>query len=206
MKPSKTKAGRILGTRVQPLFPETGEIRVMLYGEAPGPRGADQSGIPFWGDHAGIIVYRALVENGRADVPEEAWGDWDGARFRELGLKPQLRAAVLGNAWPWCPTNDGDHFRAPTNRELGSLENLARLHEEITRAIARCEGHLRVIAMGKRAEWVFTKLKALDFEFHTLPHPSAQGLLQSAPNQGRGLKLEDLRRTWESKLSTLLCR
>jgi uracil-DNA glycosylase len=47
-------------------------VRVLLLGEAPGPRGADQSGIPFWGDRAGVLVYRALERAGLARVPAEA--------------------------------------------------------------------------------------------------------------------------------------
>jgi len=42
------------------------------------------------------------------------------------------------------------------------------------------------------------------FELHALPHPSAQGLLQGAPNKGKGLKLEDLRADWQERLRALL--
>src|SRR5689334_16844923 len=95
---------RILGTQVPVLFPESGPVRIYLMGEAPGPRGADQSGLPFWGDRAGVLVYRALAQAGLAEVPEAAWEDWDGARFRALGLRPRLIGAALGNAFPSCPT------------------------------------------------------------------------------------------------------
>ena len=47
---------RILQTLVLPLFPVTGPVKVMLFGEAPGPLGADQSGVPFWGDRSGKLV------------------------------------------------------------------------------------------------------------------------------------------------------
>ena len=76
----------------------------MLFGEAPGPRGADQSGIPFWGDRAGTCVYRALEAAGLAEVPPEAYLAWDGATFRERGLAPVLRGVALSNAYPVCPT------------------------------------------------------------------------------------------------------
>ena len=99
----------------------------MLFGEAPGPRGADQSGIPFWGDRAGLPVYRALEAAGLAQVPPAAYGAWDGARLRELGLAPVLRHAALSNAYPCCPSSDLEHFRAPSDAELQSAENLARL-------------------------------------------------------------------------------
>ena len=91
---------RIQGHPVPALFPASGPVSVMLFGEAPGPRGADQSGIPFWGDGAGITVYRALAATGRAEVPGAAWGDWDGARFKALGLAPRLHGTALSNAYP----------------------------------------------------------------------------------------------------------
>ena len=177
----------------------------MLFGEAPGPRGADQSGIPFWGDRAGTCVYRALEAAGLARVPQEAYLDWDGARFRDQGLRPELKEVALSNAFPICPTRDFQTFRAPTDAELLAPANQERLLRELGAAAARCPGPLKVIAMGRRAQWVFGKLAgAPGLSLHTLPHPSAQGLLQAAPGKGKGLKLEDLRRGWEARLASLL--
>jgi hypothetical protein len=196
---------RILQTQVSALYPPEGPVKVMLFGEAPGPRGADQSGIPFWGDRAGTSVYRALEAAGLAQVPPEAYVDWDGARFKELGLAPVLRGAALSNAFPLCPTRDFQTFRAPTDAELMAGSNRARLVGELRTAADRCPGELRVIAMGKRAQWVFGRLEgAPPFALHLLPHPSAQGLLQAAPDKGKGLKLDDLRRGWEARLASLL--
>jgi uracil-DNA glycosylase len=177
----------------------------MLFGEAPGPRGADQSGIPFWGDRAGASVYRALEAAGLAQVPPGAYRDWDGARFRDLGLAPVLRGAALSNAFPLCPTRDFQTFRAPTDAELLAGPNQERLVAEVRAAADRCSGELRVIAMGKRAQWVFGRLQgAPRFSLHLLPHPSAQGLLQAAPGKGKGLKLDDLRQAWGARLASLL--
>jgi len=196
---------RILQTTVAPLFPPEGPVRVFLVGEAPGPRGADKSGIPFWGDRAGVAVYRALEAEGLAEVPAEAYGDWDGARLKARGLRPLLRGVALGNAFPRCPTRDGQSFRAPTDAELKGAENLARIAREVSCASARCEGPLRVIALGRRSQWLFQRLPdASAFECHALPHPSAQGLLQAAPDQGRGLRLADLQARWEADLRALL--
>jgi len=196
---------RIHGHAVPALFPPAGPVSAMLFGEAPGPRGADQSGYPFWGDGAGITVFRALAATGRAIVPEAAWEDWDGARFKALGLAPLLHATALSNAYPACPTKDGDHFHAPSNRELLASENLARLSAELGWALQGRPSPLRIIAFGKRAEWVLSRLpEAASFELHALPHPSAQGLLQGAPNRGKGLKLEDLRSAWQARLIDLL--
>jgi uracil-DNA glycosylase len=177
----------------------------MLFGEAPGPRGADQSGLPFWGDGAGITVFRALAAVGRAEVPQAAWEDWAGARFKALGLRPRLFGTALSNAYPACPTKDGDHFHAPSNRDLLAPANLERLVAELARAAAGRSSPLRVIAFGKRAEWVLCRLaNAPTLDLHALPHPSAQGLLQGAPHRGKGLRLQDLRLEWEQRLAGLL--
>lgn len=196
---------RILQTQVAPLFPAAGAVRVMLFGEAPGPRGADQSGLPFWGDRAGVLVYRALEQAGLARVPAEAYATWDGARFKELGLVPALEGAALSNAFPRCPTRDGQTFKAPTDAELRHPVNLARIRGELLRAAERCSGTLRVITLGKRAQWLFQRLEgAPPFQLHGLPHPSAQGLLQAAPGKGKGLHLADLQQEWEAQLASLL--
>lgn len=196
---------RILGRPAPALFPEAGPVTVLLLGEAPGPRGADQSGIPFWGDAAGLPVYRALVRTRRAWVPEEAWAPWDGARFRSLGLAPRLMGTALSNAYPACPTRDGQHFHAPSDRALLDPANLARLEAEVAQARGTASGPLRVIAFGKRAQWVLDRLPSrTHLDLHALPHPSAQGLLQGAPGRGKGLRLADLRAAWEARLETLL--
>ncbi|WP_243286848.1 uracil-DNA glycosylase family protein [Geothrix terrae] len=196
---------RIQGHPVPALFPDSGPVSVMLFGEAPGPRGADQSGLPFWGDGAGITVYRALAATHRVEVPAAAWEDWDGSRFKALALAPRLIGTALSNAYPACPTKDGEHFHAPSNRDLSSPANLARLVSELARASQGDASALRVIAFGKRAEWVLSRLEgAPPFELHALPHPSAQGLLQAAPGKGKGLRLEDLRAEWEARLRSLL--
>lgn len=196
--------GRILRTHVPARFPEGGPVRVFLMGEAPGPRGADQSGIPFWGDRAGLPVYRALAALGLAQVPEAAWDPWDGARFRAEGLAPALKGVALGNAFPSCPTDDGHAFRAPKDKELRSPENLARLRSELGAACARCAGPLRLVTFGKRALVLQEALGDLPLAWHALPHPSAQGLLQAAPGKGRGMKHSDLQAAWEADLRALL--
>jgi len=196
---------RIQQVPVPPLFPTAGPVWVLLVGEAPGPRGADQSGIPFWGDRAGKIVFQALSKAGLAEVPKEAWDSWDGKILKAMGLKPILRGAALGNAYPICPTKDGQTFRAPTDAELRSPENLARIRDDVARAVSLCPARLRIIAMGKRALWLFGRLEgAPDFELHMLPHPSAQGLLQAAPGKGKGLHLADLELAWRARLAELL--
>lgn len=194
--------GRIQGTHVPTLLPDTGPVDVFLMGEAPGPLGADQSGIPFWGDRAGRLVYLALAAAGRAEVPAEAWDLWDGARLQAAGLRPRLRGVALGNAFPRCPTADGERFRAPKDGELRDSDNLRRLASDLQAAADRCPGRLRILGLGRRAAWVLARLpEPPPHDLQVLPHPSAQGLLQAAPDRGRGLRLQDLQEAWTADLA-----
>lgn len=195
---------RIHQTFVPALFPEQGPVHTMLFGEAPGPRGADQSGIPFWGDGAGVPVYQALNRAGMADFPPSVFKNWDGAVLRAAGLAPVLRGVALSNAYPRCPTRDGLRFHAPSDAELRSRENLDRVEAELRRA-HRPGAPLQVLALGRRAGWLLAQLQeAFAFSLEVLPHPSAQGLLQAAPGKGKGMKLQDLRQAWEEYLLALL--
>jgi uracil-DNA glycosylase len=175
----------------------------VLVGEAPGPRGADQSGIPFFGDRAGKPLYAALAAAGvlRWDGRSPDGVRWDGRALREAGVSPVVSHVVLTNAFDRCPTDDGRSFRAPTRAERESPENLARLQRDLQDAIAR--GADRVCCLGKVATAVVT-LVNLPITVHALPHPSAQGLLTSAPNRGKGARMADLEAAWVAHLASLL--
>lgn len=193
-------ATRIGGNDVPALFPLEGPLHSVIYGEAPGPRGADKSGFPFWGDGAGLPLYRALVQAGCAAVPDNAWPIWDGARLAAAALRPVLAGVALSNAYPACPTADGRRFRAPSRTELESAGNLTRLRTELERAAQR--GAFRVVTLGRCASRTLGPLAAAIGLRHTaLAHPSAQGLLSEAPNRGRGLRLADLQAAWIDRLA-----
>ena len=75
-------APRITSRDVPPLIPVDGAIGALIMGEAPGPRGADQSGVPFLGDRAGRLVYRALRAAERVTWPDfETTLAWEGKQF-----------------------------------------------------------------------------------------------------------------------------
>jgi uracil-DNA glycosylase family 4 len=49
--------------------------RLLIVGLAPGMHGANRTGRPFTGDHAGILLYRTLYRHGFATGPESAAAD-----------------------------------------------------------------------------------------------------------------------------------
>jgi hypothetical protein len=126
---------------------------------------------------------------------------WDGVALREAGVRPQAIDVWLTNAYDRCPTDDGEHFRAPSPRERMAPANLARLDRDLSTAIAR--GAVQCCCLGRVAGAVVTHL-APAMAVHVLPHPSAQGLLMAAPGRGKGLALADLEAAWRDRLATLL--
>jgi len=200
---------RIVGEPVPPCFPDAGHVRVLCIGEAPGPRGADKSGVPFFGDRAGAPLYRALVAAGGCTLPEAVASlPWDGTAFASQSLRPVMRGVALGNAFDRCPTNDGQRFRAPSRVELESAGNMARLANDIDTARAR--GLRRIVALGRVASLTMARVLAQHPDrwpqviLTTVPHPSAQGLLSAAPDRGRGLRLADLAAAWEVELAAVI--
>jgi len=196
-------SARIVGDAVKPLMPAVGPVYVLLVGEAPGPRGADKSGIPFFGDAAGRHLYDALVRMGVVSLPDQIEDlEWDGALFAANGAHPVANGVALGNAFDRCPTDDGTSFRAPTRSELEGAPNIARITSELAMLSER--GLRGVVTMGRVATRTLdvvlhaTPMPAL--VRHALPHPSAQGLLSMAPDRGRGAKMSDLQRAWQVKL------
>ena len=190
---------RITGKPVPPLLPASGLVRALIVGEAPGPRGADKSGVPFFGDGAGKHLYRALRNIGAIQLPN-AVDDvkWDGALLRAAGLHPAARQVSLTNAFDRCPTDDGVRFRAPTRAELESDANVARLTHEM--AALQSRGLGGIVTLGKVAErtmrFVLQRAAMDTIPVFPLPHPAAQGLLSMAENRGRGARMVDLQAQW----------
>lgn len=200
-------AARILGRPVPLLRPSDGPVYVLVLGEAPGPRGADKSGIPFFGDAAGRPLYAVFERLGAATLPAGVDDlPWDGARFAAAGYVPRLRGIALTNAFDRCPTDDGHRFRAPTRAELESAANFERLRLELQRL--RADGLSGVVTLGR----VPARTMAAFFQEHpmpelvsrALPHPSAQGLLSMVPDRGRGAKMSDLQALWMARCEAAL--
>lgn len=199
MTPSRLNSGRIRSTSVPMLLPAEGPVHVLIVGEAPGPRGADKSGIPFFGDAAGRHLYTALERLGAMAMPLEIDTlPWDGAAFTAAGLAPVARGVALGNAFDRCPSDDGDSFRAPLRSELESAENFARLDRDLDELTTR--GLKGVVTLGRVAARTFdvllTQAPRPALARRALPHPSAQGLLSMAPDRGKGAKMADLQEAW----------
>ncbi len=70
--------------------------RLLIVGLAPGMHGANRTGRPFTGDHAGILLYRTLYDFGFADRPVSAAAD-DGLQLIHCRITNAVRCLPPAN-------------------------------------------------------------------------------------------------------------
>lgn len=72
------------------------EARLLVAGLAPGRTGANRTGRPFTGDHAGWLLYKTLIDTGFAQGTYDARPD-DGLRLVDCMITNAVRCAPPGN-------------------------------------------------------------------------------------------------------------
>jgi uracil-DNA glycosylase len=70
--------------------------RIVLVGLAPGMHGANRTGRPFTGDHAGILLYRTLHKFGLASGPESIAAD-DALRLLDARITNSVKCLPPAN-------------------------------------------------------------------------------------------------------------
>lgn len=103
--------------------------RLLVVGLAPGMHGANASGRPFTGDHAGILLYETLYRYGLASAPSSARGD----DLHLLGCR-------ITNAVKCLP---------PANKPLGV--EIAACNDYLANELADLPARAVVIALGRIA-------------------------------------------------------
>lgn len=71
--------------------------RLLIVGLAPGLHGANRSGRPFTGDHAGLLLYRTLHRYGFADAPLSTAAD-DGLQLLDCRITNAVKCVPPQNA------------------------------------------------------------------------------------------------------------
>ncbi|NOZ10199.1 MAG: uracil-DNA glycosylase [Gammaproteobacteria bacterium] len=132
---------------------------LLVVGLAPGLHGANATGRPFTGDHAGIILYKTLHEFGFASHPESI--------SRRDGL--QLSRCRITNAVKCLP---------PENKPTGEEVNKCNVFLETE--ISKLKPGSLVMALGTishRAVLRACGLRQVDYKFkHGALHPITNGL------------------------------
>jgi uracil-DNA glycosylase len=73
-----------------------GNARLVLVGLAPGKHGANRSGRPFTGDHAGILLYQTLYKFGLASAPVSIAAD-DGLELLDARITNSVKCLPPAN-------------------------------------------------------------------------------------------------------------
>lgn len=106
------------------------DARLVIVGLAPGLHGANASGRPFTGDHAGILLYETLHRYGFASAPQ--------SRSRDDGLT--LIDARITNAVKCVP---------PANKPQPA--EIARCNEFLANELAQVPAAAVLVALGRIA-------------------------------------------------------
>jgi uracil-DNA glycosylase family 4 len=128
---------------------------LLVVGLAPGMHGANRTGRPFTGDHAGILLYRTLYDCGFSNQPESTAAD------DEL----VLNNCRITNAVKCLPPQN-----KPTTQEIKQCNDF--LHEELTGMHA---GSV-VLALGKIAHDAVLRSLCLPLSKYRFAHAAEHSL------------------------------
>jgi len=97
-----------------------GSARFLVVGMAPGVKGANRTGRPFTGDHAGVLLYETLIRFGLANGVYDARAD-DGMELRNCRVVNAVRCVPPANLPQPVEVRTCNQFLA------AELESLPRL-------------------------------------------------------------------------------
>ena len=123
--------------------------RLLIVGLAPGMHGANASGRPFTGDHAGILLYKTLFEYGFSNQPESVSRDDD----------LQLFDCRITNAVKCLP---------PQNKP--QLDEVKQCNHYLRAEIDGLPAPAVIIALGKLAHDAVLRLLGLRLSAHPFKH------------------------------------
>lgn len=138
--------------------------RLLVVGLAPGFHGANRTGRPFTGDHAGILLYETLHAFGYADGPVSTAAD-DGLR---------LRGCRITNAVKCVP---------PENKP--ETAEIKRCNGYLKAELAALPAGAAILALGQIAHKAVLLALGLKEKAHPFAH-AALHLLPSPPGGGVG--------------------
>lgn len=135
------------------------DARLLVVGLAPGMHGANATGRPFTGDHAGILLYRTLHAFGFASAPESLAAD-DGLELFDCRVTNAVKCLPPGNK--------------PTGGEIRTCNGY--LAAELT----HCPPRL-VIALGRIAHEATLRALGARLRDHPFGHGREHVLGEGAP-------------------------
>ncbi len=111
--------------------------RILIVGLAPGMHGANRTGRPFTGDHAGILLYQSLFDAGLASAAVSVSAE-DGLKLKNVRIANAVKCVPPQNKPLPAEIRCCNAYLARELRGLGSVRVLLALgrvaHEAILRA------------------------------------------------------------------------
>jgi len=115
------------------------DARLLIVGLAPGMHGANATGRPFTGDHAGILLYQTLYDFGFSNQPESVSRD-DGLRLDDCRITNAVKCLPPQNKPQLDEVKHCNHYlRAELDELQGPAVVLALgkiAHDAVLRALA----------------------------------------------------------------------
>ena len=113
--------------------------RLLVAGLAPGRTGANRTGRPFTGDHAGVLLYETLIRTGFARGRYEARPD-DGVELVDCMITNAVRCAPPGNKPETSEENNCRPFLQSRLAALPGLKVIVTLGDVSRRNILKALG------------------------------------------------------------------
>ncbi|MFN3229816.1 MAG: uracil-DNA glycosylase [Asticcacaulis sp.] len=172
--------------------------RLLVMGLAPGRTGANRTGRPFTGDHAGILLYQTLLNTGFARGQYDARPD-DGLELIDCLISNAVRCAPPGNKPLPAEENQCRPFMQARISALPQLRVIVTLGDVARRNLLKTLGQpAKAMAAGHGAEAV------LDTRFGRLCVINSYHCSRLNTNTGRltPLMFEEIFRRARSRLET----
>lgn len=151
--------------------------RLVVVGLAPGMHGANATGHPFTGDHAGILLYGTLFETGFCNQPHGHRPD-DGLELQDCRVTNAVRCLPPANK---PNTSEVKNCAAFLSKDLAAIPDggvvlaLGRIAHE---AILRCEGYrLRDHPFAHGAQHALRRERTLLDSYHCSRYNTQTGRL-----------------------------
>ncbi|MES2033562.1 MAG: uracil-DNA glycosylase [Pseudomonadota bacterium] len=117
----------------------TATSRLLIAGLAPGRTGANRTGRPFTGDHAGVLLYETLKKTGFAEGRYDPDGD-DDLRLIDCTITNVVRCAPPLNKPETSEEKTCSPFFASKLAELPDLKVIVTLGDVARRSVLRAMG------------------------------------------------------------------
>ena len=142
------------------------QARIVIVGLAPGMHGANRTGRPFTGDHAGILLYRTLYKFGLASGPISTAAD-DGLKLQDVRITNSVKCLPPANKPLPVEIKECNLYLREELRQSRSARVILALgaiaHAAVLRAYDLPAGRFRFV---HAAEHVLTQDKVLLDSYH----------------------------------------